>query len=64
MTNNDSDILKELSAIKKLLILALANSGMTQAQIAAALDVDRTNVSRMFPKGTSAALKSKGGKDD
>lgn len=64
MANDNRELLKELTAIKKLLILALANSGMTQSQIAAALDVDRTNVSRMFPKGTFAALKTKGGKDE
>ncbi len=63
MVNNNSDLLRELTAIKRLLILALANSGMTQSQIASALEVDRTNVSRMFPKGTFSSLKSKGGKD-
>lgn len=53
-------IVKELVAIKKLLVLALANSGMTQSQIAAALDMDRTNVGRMFPKGALSGSKSKG----
>jgi hypothetical protein len=52
MANDQIDIGKELVSIKKLLILALANSGMTQAQIGAALGIDRTNVGRMFPKGT------------
>lgn len=64
MAQNDQQILKELVAIKKLLILALAKSGMTQSQIASALDVDRTNVSRMFPKGTLASVSSKGDKND
>lgn len=64
MAMNDSEVVKELAAIKKLLILALANSGMTQSQIAAALDVDRTSVSRMFPKGTLSKLKGKGDGSD
>ena len=46
MVSNQSDVLKELIAIKKLLVLALANSGLTQNQIAAALGVDRTGVGR------------------
>jgi len=61
METDDSQTIKELVAIKKLLILSLANSGLTQSQIAAALDVDRTSVGRMFPKGTLAALNK--GKD-
>jgi len=64
MTNNESDIAQELLAIKKLLILALANSGLTQSQIAAALGIDRTGVGRMFPKGTLSGLKSKGGNNE
>lgn len=59
MAAEQIDIGKELVAIKKLLILALANSGMTQGQIASALSIDRTNVGRMFPKGTFAGLKTK-----
>jgi hypothetical protein len=42
----------ELVAIKKLLILGLINSGVNLSEIGAALGIDRTNVSRMFPKGT------------
>lgn len=64
MPSEDTQLLKELIAIKKLLIIALANSGLTQTQISAALDVDRTSVGRMFPKGTLAGVKTKGGKDD
>jgi hypothetical protein len=59
MAGEQSDTVRELVAIKKLLVLALANSGMTQAQIAAALDIDRTGVGRMFPKG-ALALRKKG----
>ena len=60
MASEDTPTIKELVAIKKLLILALVNSGLTQSQIASALDVDRTSVARMFPKGALAKLKSKG----
>jgi len=56
-----TDVVKELVAIKKLLILGLANAGMTQSQIAKALDIDRTSVSRMFAKGTFSGTKSKEG---
>ena len=51
MQPNDSAE-KELAAIKKLLILGLVNSGVNLTEIGAALDLDRTNVSRMFRKGT------------
>ncbi len=60
MSDHDSQTFKELVAIKKLLILALIRSGMTQSQVAAALDIDRINVGRMFPKGTLSELKHKG----
>lgn len=50
---------KELIAIKKLLVLMLAKQGLTQTQIASALEVNRTSLSRMFPKGILAAV-SKG----
>ena len=59
MATEQVDVVKELIAIKKLLVLALANSGMAQGQIAAALDLDRTGVGRMFPKGTFNSLKAK-----
>ena len=64
MVSDDSQTIKELVAIKKLLILALANSGLTQAQISAALGVGSTNVRRMFPKGALSGLKSKGNSGD
>ncbi len=57
MASEHVDAGKELVAIKKLLILALANAGMKQGQIAAALDIDRTGVGRMFPKGTFSGFK-------
>jgi DNA-binding transcriptional regulator LsrR (DeoR family) len=48
--------LKELIAIKKLLVLALLNAGLTQSQVAGALEIDRSLVSRMFAKGTLSGL--------
>jgi predicted XRE-type DNA-binding protein len=41
----------ELLAIKKLLVLGLLRTGASQEQIAAALGVDRSRVSRLFPGG-------------
>lgn len=64
MASEQIDVGKELVAIKKLLVLALANSGMKQSQIAAALDIDRTGVGRMFPKGALTGLKAKGNSGD
>jgi transcriptional regulator len=53
MTKNkicDQDsTLKELDAIKQLLILALIKAGASQGEIAMALHTDQANVSRMFP---------------
>ncbi len=48
--------LDELVAIKRLLVLALLKSGLTQAQVAGALGVDRSQISRMFPKGSLSGL--------
>jgi len=62
MIGSDAETSKELVAIKKLLILGLVNSGVKLAEIGAALDLDRTSVSRMFPKGTFARKTSDGGK--
>lgn len=56
--------IKELVAIRKLLVLALLRSGMTQSQVAGALGVDRSVVSRMFPKGILSKLgKGDGGNE-
>jgi Homeodomain-like domain-containing protein len=51
MTGKADEHLKELITIRKLLVLALLRSGMTQAQIGAALGVHRTQIARMFPAG-------------
>lgn len=60
MAKESDPVLEELTAIKKLLVLMLARGGLTQAQIAGALGIDRTGVGRMFPKGTLSSI-SKGG---
>jgi hypothetical protein len=64
MLSDNVDIGKELIAIKKLLVLALADSGMKHSKIAGALGIDRTGVGRLFPKGTLAGAKGKGNEDE
>jgi hypothetical protein len=63
MASDHIDVGKELVAIKKLLILALADSGMKHVKIAGALGIDRTGVGRLFPKGTLAESKINGGRE-
>lgn len=48
--------IKELVFIRKLLVLGLLRDGLTQTQVAGALDLDRSAVSRMFPKGTLTGI--------
>lgn len=50
---------KELASIKRLLVLALLSSGLTQSQVGGALGIDRTGVGRMFPKGTLSGIRGK-----
>jgi transcriptional regulator len=47
--NPQDSTLRELDAIKRLLILLLIKSGASQGEIAMALHTDQANVSRMFP---------------
>lgn len=61
MPEQSDEFLNELVSIRKLLVLALLRSGMTQNQVAAALDVDRSSVSRMFPSGTLKGLSNSDG---
>lgn len=49
----------ELTTIRKLLVLALLRSGMTQSELGAALGVHRTQIGRMFPKGALAEVSKK-----
>jgi Trp operon repressor len=55
--------LNELVTIRKLLVLALLRSGMTQTELGAALGVDRTQIRRMFPQGALAKANKKDPKD-
>ncbi len=41
----------ELIAIKRLMIFSLLQSGSTQKEVAGALGVDQSSISRMFPGG-------------
>ena len=50
---------KELEEIKRLLVLLLLKLGASQNEIASALKVDRSMISRMFPKGIIKKLTSK-----
>lgn len=52
-------LLTELQDIKKLLILALIYDGCSQAEIAHALNVNQSSVSRMFPKGINQLTRQK-----
>lgn len=42
---------QKLGTTQKLLVLGLIRDGLTQEQIASALGMHRTSLSRMFPKG-------------
>lgn len=64
MTNDSDSSLKELIAIRKLLVLALLRSGLTQNQVAGALEIDRSQISRMFPKGTLSWITGKARGDE
>lgn len=58
----DSDavgVLKELEHIKRLLMLALLRDGVSQGDIAKALGVNQSTISRMFPVKTGATAKRK-----
>jgi hypothetical protein len=54
-----SPVQAELEAIKRLMIFSLLRSGATQRQVAQALNVDQSQVSRMFPAGLSEAGKKR-----
>ena len=59
MSAKQDDQLKELVTIRKLLVLSLLKSGMTQSQLGAALGVHRTQIGRMFPTGAFDDQKKK-----
>lgn len=49
----------ELATIRKMLVLALLRSGMTQAALGAALGMHRTQIGWMFPEGALAEIGKK-----
>ena len=60
MAMDETAILDELTAIKRLLIFALIREGATQSQIAATLGTSQSQISKMFPKSLSSAADAKG----
>jgi hypothetical protein len=50
----DSLVAAELQDIKRLPILLLFRSGALQGDVAAALNVNQSSISRMFPKGVGS----------
>jgi predicted XRE-type DNA-binding protein len=63
-TNPDSAALElaELVSIKRLLTFALLKSGATQNEVALALGVSQSTVSKMFPGGLPKPSGAKSGK--
>jgi hypothetical protein len=51
------DVLRELDAIKRLLTLLLLKIDTSQGEVAMALQVDQSEVSRMFPARNVKKLK-------
>jgi predicted transcriptional regulator len=49
-TSDGTDLIRELQDIKRLLIMVLVRSGASQGDVAMALNVNQSSVSRMFPK--------------
>ena len=60
-TATDEDpVANELTDIKRLMVFALLRDGASQSDIAAALGVSQSSVSRMFHVGLTVPKKSKG----
>jgi predicted transcriptional regulator len=55
----EDPVVAELDAIKRLLALQLLRQGATQGDVALALQVDQSVVSRMFPARKISKPKSK-----
>lgn len=55
MAKDDEALLKEMRAIKLLMILQLQRDGLRQGQIAAALGVSERTLGRMLPAGGKRA---------
>jgi hypothetical protein len=59
VTRAGDPLLTELVTIKRLLVFALLKSGASQAQVAAALGVAQSQISRMFPDGIGDVSKGR-----
>lgn len=55
----DDAHLNELEMIRKLLVLALLRSGLTQSQLGGVLGLTQQQVSAMFPSGALSKLTGK-----
>ncbi len=58
MPSNTDDLKRLADAtedIRKLLIFALLRNGASQAQVAAALSVNQSSISRLFPQAKGSA---------
>lgn len=53
----DDALVREVAGLKRLMILALLRNGATQEEVAAALGVNQSSISRMFPAGLGRATK-------
>lgn len=49
------EMIENMEAIKKLLVLQALDSGHTQDQVATTLGIGRSSVSKMFPGGVPKA---------
>lgn len=58
MKNGDDELVDEMRAIKRLLILQLLEGGTSQGRIAAMLEISPATMSRMMPKGLSKSIKA------
>jgi IS30 family transposase len=52
-TNLTVAILAELTTIKRLMVFQLLENGASQRQLAEALGVNQSQISRMFPRASS-----------
>lgn len=50
--DHSAAIRDELVLIRKLIVFSLLNAGVSQEKVAAAIGVDRSQVSRMFAKSS------------
>lgn len=53
----DDPVARGLDDIKRLLMLMLSRGGATQAEIAKALGVNQSSISRMFPGASGKSTK-------